>query len=362
MNHNALPQSLQRPGTAPAVPESPTLHRLPVNGITLASWEWRPQLRGQQPTLLLVHATGFHGRVWDQVVRHLPDRHVIAVEQRCHGRSDATLFANWDVFGRDLAAVAVAWRLDGAQGVGHSMGGHALVCAASLAPTCFERLMLIDPVLRAPDTYLQAESELGPLHPSAGRKNRFESPQAMFTRFADRLPYAVFDPQALRDYCEYGLIQNPEGDGDSKGWRLACDPLHEASVYTLARQNPGVYASIRALKLPVLVVRARDMDPGILPWDPLGSPTWAGLAAEFAQGRDLHLTDKTHLLPMEDPALVARLIDGWGQGQEAVGPTRHPQLSQARSGPAIGSTRTPARPAPGQLCGAAPATAPARRR
>jgi len=29
---------------------------------------------------------------------------------------------------------------------------------------------------------------------------------------------------------------------------------------------------------------------------------------EFRFGRDLQLLDKTHMLPMEDPALVARLI------------------------------------------------------
>lgn len=58
----------------------------------------------------------------------------------------------------------------------------------------------------------------------------------------------------------------------------------------------------------MLVVRARPGDPAIPPWDPLGSPTWPGLAQEFHHGRDLALLDKTHMLPMEDPALVARLI------------------------------------------------------
>ena len=48
-------------------------------------------------------------------------------------------------------------------------------------------------------------------------------------------------------------------------------------------------------------------DASILPWDPLGSPTWPGLAAEFPQGRGLQ-TDKTHMMPMEDPAMVAQLI------------------------------------------------------
>jgi lipase len=66
---------------------------------------------------------------------------------------------------------------------------------------------------------------------------------------------------------------------------------------------------VHALDIPVLVVRARPMDPAIKPWDPLGSPTWPGLAAEFPQGRDLFRPDRTHFLPMEDPAGMAALIE-----------------------------------------------------
>ena len=46
----------------------------------------------------------------------------------------------------------------------------------------------------------------------------------------------------------------------------------------------------------------------VKPWDALGTPTWPALAQEFRLGRDLQLMDKTHMMPMEDPGLVARLI------------------------------------------------------
>ena len=72
--------------------------------------------------------------------------------------------------------------------------------------------------------------------------------------------------------------------------------------------NAGIYASIRALQIPVLVLRARPQDPNVKPWDALGTPTWPALAQEFRNGRDLQLMDKTHMMPMEDPGLVARLI------------------------------------------------------
>ena len=282
----------------------PLLHRIVANGITVAAWEWRPELRGQGPTVLFVHATGFHGRVWDQTIAHLPGCHVIAYEQRGHGRSDKTPFVTWEDFGRDLAAAAVALDLRRCVAIGHSMGGHALVQAASFERERFQALMLIDPVLMAPATYLHGLPPPTELHPAVNRKNLFESPQAMIDRFADRVPYSAFTPEALRDYCVHGLV--PRADGG--GYELACPPAFEGRVYPNARHVPGVYASIRALDIPVTVVRAREPDLTVKPFDTLGSPTWPGLAGEFKQGRDIHLADKTHLVPMEDPALVAQLI------------------------------------------------------
>jgi pimeloyl-ACP methyl ester carboxylesterase len=155
----------------------------------------------------------------------------------------------------------------------------------------------------------------GTLHPTSQRKNRFESAQQMFERFADRPPYSVFDTQALHDYCQHGL--KPAADG--QGFELACAPAFEGRVYPAALGNPGIYASIRALQIPVLVIRARPQDPSVKPWDPLGTPTHAQLAQEFRFGHDLQLLDKTHMLPMEDPALTARLIGEAMAGVTAAG-------------------------------------------
>jgi pimeloyl-ACP methyl ester carboxylesterase len=280
----------------------PPLRRVAANGLDLACFEWRAALRGQGPTVLLVHATGFHARVWDPVVALLPQHHVLALELRGHGRSEARDFNGWEDFGLDLAGAATALGLHGAIGVGHSMGAHAMVQAAAFEPAAFARLVLIDPVIRTPAEYHLPRPDT--LHPSAGRKNRFESAQAMFDRFNGRPPYAVFTPEALRAYCDHGLV--PADDG--QGWQLACAPAFEAKVYTIGRRNRAVFAAVRALQIPVDVVRAREQDPTILPWDPLGSPTWPGLAQEFHHGSDLQLNDKTHMLPMEDPPLTAGLI------------------------------------------------------
>jgi pimeloyl-ACP methyl ester carboxylesterase len=112
----------------------PRAHRVAGAGVMLAAFEWNPHARGGGDTIVLAHATGFHARCWDQVVARLGDRHVVAIDQRGHGRSDGPLPVHWSQFGEDLAAALRALDLHAVVGVGHSMGGHAMTEAAALEP------------------------------------------------------------------------------------------------------------------------------------------------------------------------------------------------------------------------------------
>jgi pimeloyl-ACP methyl ester carboxylesterase len=193
-------------------------------------------------------------------------------------------------------------------GVGQSTGGHALVDAAAAAPEAFRGLVLLDPVIGPPESYADGESiaqrfDDSP-HPTAKRRNRFESPRAMFERFEGRRPYSLFDPACLHDYCEYGLLPDPSGEG----FVLACPPETEASIYRTSRTNGSIFDSVHKLTIPVLVVRARGPEDER---DPMGfsfSPTWPGLARALPNGLDVHLPERTHFLPMEDPEGMAALV------------------------------------------------------
>jgi pimeloyl-ACP methyl ester carboxylesterase len=284
----------------------PSEHRVRVNGVELVYFEWHPELRGRETPLLLVHATGFHARVWDPVIEQLGERYVISVDQRGHGRSEKVEITHWSVFGRDLAALVEQLDLHDVLGVGHSMGGHALVDAAAACPDRFRGLVLIDPVIVAPDAYGGGGWTLtnGQLHPTAKRKRRFTSPDEMFERFAHRVPYEVFTRAALRAYCTHGLL--PAEDGD--GFELACPPETEASIYMTSRTNAGVHDSLRALEIPVLLLRAKEPPSDRNVMDFSSSPTWPGLVKELRKGREIHFRDHTHFLPMEIPERIAALI------------------------------------------------------
>lgn len=290
--------------------DEPVEHRVHANGVELAYFEWGSAQRGVGPTLLFVHATGFHARCWDPVIGRLGDRHVISVDQRGHGRSEKTEITHWKVFGQDLADFVRTLELSDVLGVGHSMGGHAMVDAAATESERFRRLVLIDPVIASAADYEEGgwmiSNLAGEPHPTVKRKRHFDSPEAMIERFRDRVPYSVFQPDALRAYCTFGLLPI-EGE---TGFELACPPEIEASIYMTSRTNAGVYDGVRSIDLPVLILRAKLPADDRTTMDFSSSPTWPGLVNEFRHGREIHMKDHTHFLPMELPERIAELILG----------------------------------------------------
>lgn len=231
----------------------------------------------------------------------LPGRRLIAFDQRGHGQSskpDPPYV--WLDFGRDLAALARALDLRGAVGVGHSLGGYATTLAASLAPECFHALLLLDPVILPPERY---GARLPGVHGAARRRNHWSSPRAFYERLHAHHPFNRWEPAALHAYCDYGLLRNPAGHD----YILACPPAVEADIYHATTEHP-IYDAIATLTLPVTVARGHpyQLNPAE---DLTASPTAPDLAASFARGRDLHLVEHTHFIPMEDSALVARLVE-----------------------------------------------------
>ncbi|SPE39680.1 Alpha/beta hydrolase fold [Candidatus Sulfopaludibacter sp. SbA3] len=275
----------------------PVLKILPIRGNDIAIWEWP----GEDPPLLFAHATGFHARCWDAVIRRLPGHRAIAIDLRGHGRSakpDPPY--PWRGFGEDVAEIAALLDLRGAVGIGHSMGGHSIVSSALLRPETYASMFLIDPTIFQPEYYGRR-----PLDSSfiLRRRRYWSSPEEMFESFRNRAQFALWHPEVLHDYCEYGLL--PAG----AEFELACPPLVEASIYPLsAAPESNLHGEMERCTQPVVVVRAG------FPWkretfDLNASPTDPDLASRFPQGCDVLLTGRSHFIPMESPEWVAEEIE-----------------------------------------------------
>jgi len=267
-----------------------------VDGLDLAVWEWE----GADPPLVFAHATGFHGRLWDYIIRRLPERRSLAVETRGHGRSarpDPPY--RWRYLGRDLAGLLGALGVRRAFGIGHSSGGHSMVQAAALIPDAFAAMLLIDP------TIFPAHRYGGPPLDFAfilRRKNVWRSPDEMIERFRSRAPFAAWAPGILRDYCQFGLLPNADH------LELACPPAAEASIYEESiSPESNIYGDVARIAAPVTILRAGlARKTGEL--DLAASPTAADLAGRFARGRDVVLEGASHFIPMELPHRVVQEV------------------------------------------------------
>jgi pimeloyl-ACP methyl ester carboxylesterase len=272
----------------------PVASRHAVNGVELQVYEWP----ADGPTVFLAHATGFHARCWDQVVAKLPEFRCIALDMRGHGLSSQPPPPYlWRYFGEDVAALVRDLGLEGAVAAGHSKGGYAVTLAAALAPGAFSKLLLVDPVILSREAYAAHRGDVE--HFAARRRNEWESPEAMFESFKDRRPFSLWQPAVLMDYCRYGLVPNPEGEG----YVLACPPRIEAATYA-GSSGGDIYAEIATLDIPVRILRARPRTEDYA-MDMSASPTYPGLAKEFRNAEDIALPELTHFIPMQAPGLVA---------------------------------------------------------
>lgn len=277
----------------------PQQHQLHINGFEMSVFEWGQPHAGQAP-VLFAHAAGFHARVWDQVIANLPEYHCFAVDLRGHGHSlQAEPVQNWRIFAEDLVAIGAALALQGAVGVGHSLGGHAVTLAAALQPALFSQLVLIDPVIMPRASYT-GTSNIGQF--ATKRRNQWQSAAEMYERFKDRAPFSLWQPEVLRDYVNHALRPAPNGEG----FVLACTPEFEAATYNLG-SAANIYPEIAAIQIPVTLLRAYE------PASPDGmdfnaSPTAPDLATHFSNVTDIYLNDYTHFIPMQAPERIAAII------------------------------------------------------
>ena len=184
--------------------------------------------------LLLSHATGFHAHCYEPVAARLAERFsVYALDHRGHGQTAAPAGwqVDWSRFGDDALAVAAAIAPEGGLvGVGHSMGGAALLMAASRRPELFRRLVVFEPIAM-PDDLPVLDMAEHPIVTGARRRRRvFESFDDAFDNYRDKPPLSVMTPEVLRAYVEHGFRPVDPHD-PAAGVELICASEIEAGIF-----------------------------------------------------------------------------------------------------------------------------------
>ena len=253
-------------------------------------------LGGVGPTLLVSHATGFHGRCYIPVADALADRfHSVSFDYRGHGDTPRPAGpVVWARYGDD--AVAMASTLDSPiVAFGHSMGGACLLMAAHRNPALFSALVVFEPIV-FPPTGIRPDGTPSPLSMGARRRRAvFPSYAAAIENFAAKPPLGSFTPAALDAYVRHGFAADVDGQV-----HLKCLPDTEAETFETGGAH-DTWDALTSIDTPVLVVsgRVQQMQP---------SSIAQAIAERLPNGQYLQLDDLDHFGPMTHPDVVAGVI------------------------------------------------------
>ncbi|MGH9246675.1 MAG: alpha/beta fold hydrolase [Acidimicrobiales bacterium] len=254
--------------------------------------------------VLFCHATGFCGPVFGPVARHLDGVRALALDFRGHGDTVTPPEAPLDPIGfaDDLLAVIDGLDLGPTFGVGHSLGGGALLRAEQSRPGRLAAMFLFEPIA-FPRFEVPRPSEPNQLAIGARRRREvFPSFEAAYDNFASKPPLDALDPEALRAYVWNGFAAQDDGSV-----RLKCPGKREARIF---ETGPTLvdFDRLGEVACPVTVAAGGDGDPpaAIAPL----------IADQLPNGTFRQIDTVGHFGPLEDPPLLAEAIS------EAFGLTR----------------------------------------
>jgi pimeloyl-ACP methyl ester carboxylesterase len=261
-----------------------------ANGIRLNCQDWG----GDGPPIVILHATGFLGRVYRPIALALRSTgHVYSYDQRAHSDSSRPADGDysWASTAADLKAFIVAMKLKGVRGLGHSAGATAIGSLAGAEPALIARAVLVEPVVF--DAAVLATGQDSLYERTLKRKRWFESADAMFRNLERKPPFKTWRRDMLRDYCEYGTRPAPQG-----GVELRCPPEIEAEFYSRAPEFPGLTLILKS-RSPLLLMFGEKSDSA-------GIQIADKIASQLLNGTVVTIPDASHFLPMEQPEMIAR--------------------------------------------------------
>lgn len=278
--------------TPPVVPSS-----IPSSdGVRIAVHD----LGGEGPTLLVSHATGFHGRCYLPMAAALGERfHSVAFDYRGHGDTERPADpVDWERYGDDAVAIARAVRDATGEPViafGHSMGGACLLMAAHREPDLFRRLVVFEPIV-FPPAGIRPPGDESPLAAGARRRRAaFPSFEAAIENFAAKRPLSGFTPEALEAYVRHGFRQGEDGQV-----HLKCRPDTEAETFETGGGH-HTWDVLPEISVPVLVIagRVEAMQPSAIA---------GGVAERLPHSTYLELSEFDHFGPMTHPDELAGIV------------------------------------------------------
>ncbi|MGH8997621.1 MAG: alpha/beta fold hydrolase, partial [Acidimicrobiales bacterium] len=255
-------------------------------------------LGGTGPPMVMVHATGFHGKMWGPIADRLQqDFHCWSLDLRGHGDSGAPadLDFSWGGFAQDVQAVVGALGLERPAAVGHSLGGATLLSVEQLVPGTFGSIYAYEPAIWVPSMKPGGDGSPEAIDLALRRRANFPSRQAARANYAGKPPMDSFADEVLAAYVDHGFAD--DGDG---GVRLKCRPEYEAGAFR-GFSGTSIYARLPEVRCPVVIACGSDFASAAAERNDV-------FVSRLPRGRGAELTGLNHFGPQRDPAAVAESI------------------------------------------------------
>jgi pimeloyl-ACP methyl ester carboxylesterase len=248
-------------------------------------------------TIQFAHANGFPAETYNEFFKHFKDYDLKYIPIMGHRK--AGIHPNWKPLGHELIAHIKEHQQQPVIGIGHSMGGAALMYAAYWQPELFEKIVFLDPPLFRTSKRLGFDfmrlvgmvDKVGPSGKAKTRKTHFESYDAAYQYFQPKKLFKDFHPNCFKDYVEHGLTESPQG-----GLELAFKAEIEYQVFRTMAHIPGKIV----FKMPSYFIYSKTysvLDINDIKW----------LERKFINTKFIGV-DGGHLFPLEQPMETANLI------------------------------------------------------
>lgn len=253
---------------------------------------------GEPPQILFAHATGFLPWLWHPIIEELAPHHQAWAPYICNYRDcDPERGLGWDMIARDLISFCSSQNILDNLAVGHSMGATVLTIASALFGLQPRGMILIEPIFLPEEFYLM-DIKLKD-HPLASqsikRKNSWKDENAALDYLKSKSLFAGWDEQMLQFYLQYGMEKQAEGD-----LKLTCAPRNEAALF-MGGKTTDPWPLLEKLKCPVLILEGENST----------NKEFIDLkkaVSMLREGRYLSIPDAGHLIPMQKPKEVAKII------------------------------------------------------
>jgi esterase len=257
-----------------------------IDGLEFSYLTWGD---ADAPPLVMLHGFTGHARTWRHLASSLPERRVIALDQRGHGDS-----AWADVYGAkpmvvDLERFVDALELRTFELLGLSMGGINAIAYAGVHSDLLSRLVIVDigPVLGA--------SGIARIGKGVRAGDVFASEDDAFAQA--RAGNAIADETLLRERVHHNL-RPADGGGVTFKWDRA---LRDGSAVREDFTPDELWTRWDAIAVPTLLVRGELSDV-------LDAPVAEEMVSRNPRARLETVAGSGHTVPLDRPAELASLV------------------------------------------------------